>query len=102
VQRFVIRVRRVGLAAVAAVSLVTAIVLIWLLVRPETLGAIGTVYLVLVLALAVFPLAALAAWWFDRRSPEPEDDTRAHEPGATDSARRHRRLRDQPRSVRRS
>lgn len=101
-QRFVIRVRRVGLAAVAAVSLVTAIVLIWLLVRPETLGAVGTAYLVLVLALAVFPMAALAAWWFDRRSPEPEDETRTHDAEETHQARRHRRLRDQPRSVRRS
>ena len=64
----VMKLRRAAVAAVAALSVVMAVFLVWSLVTPARIGAAPLTGLLGVLALMVLPGATLAAWELDRRA----------------------------------
>ena len=71
--------RRAAVMVIAVFSLVCAAGLVWLAVRPETIGALSTAHLAGMVALFLLPAATLAAWELDRRAVlrglNPEADT---------------------------
>lgn len=60
--------RRVAIATVALGTILGALALTWCFVSPDVVRQVSTPSLALVLALALLPLGALAAWQLDRTS----------------------------------
>ena len=60
--------RRVCLVAVAATSMLVAIVLAWRLLPQEVIGRVSTAQLLAIIALFIFPPVTVIAWRMDRRA----------------------------------
>lgn len=58
--------RRLGIASVALASLAASVGIIWIFIRPEYVGRVGTQTLVAVFALLLLPGLAYAGWELER------------------------------------